>query len=165
LHPDDDEDEWLNIKPADAFASGSGNVEASTSKVELKNELADDIRMGESDTAMDYDEDLIFKHLCFYLDTPDNARKNDMVTKSKHENDIIKNFTEISTKVTDNGGKIVDLDDPKLTHVILDRLDATRRLKLMDRTSKPKRRRIVIAEWVRDSLEEQTLLDEEEYIP
>ena len=28
LHPDDDEDEWLNIKPADAFASGSGNVEA-----------------------------------------------------------------------------------------------------------------------------------------
>ena len=66
--------------------------------------------MGESDTAMDYDEDLIFKHLCvllhyffhcffppwlisnrcFYLDTPDNARKNDMVTKSKHENDIIK---------------------------------------------------------------------------
>lgn len=26
----------------------------------------------------------------FYLDTPDNARKNDMVAKSKHESDILK---------------------------------------------------------------------------
>lgn len=62
--------------------------------------------MGESDVAMEYDENLIFKHLyvqasrlCdvystssryFYLDTPDNARKNSMGAKSKHEETIIK---------------------------------------------------------------------------
>lgn len=45
-------------------------------------------------------------------------------------------FTELSTKITENGGKIVDLGEPKLTHVIVDRLDATRRLKLIERTSK-----------------------------
>jgi DNA ligase 4 len=64
--------------------------------------------MGESDTAMEYDQDLIFKHLyvdsllfcalrhiinccrCFYLDSPENARKYDMRVKSKHEADISK---------------------------------------------------------------------------
>lgn len=87
-------------------------------------------------------------------------------------------FEDLSSQIMGNGGKIVDLDDPKLTHVVVDRLDATRRLKLIERTSKwvrlfrlldtsteycerPKRRRLVIGEWIRDSLEEGTLLDEE----
>lgn len=64
--------------------------------------------MGENDSAMEYDENLIFTHLyahvpfdntlisssarCFYLDTPDNARKNDMAAKSKHEATIIKQY-------------------------------------------------------------------------
>lgn len=57
--------------------------------------------MGESDTAMEYDQDRIFKHLyvllslidknslrfprCFYLDSPKNARKNGMAVKAKQE--------------------------------------------------------------------------------
>lgn len=45
-------------------------------------------------------------------------------------------FEELSSQIVGNGGKIVDLDDPKLTHVVVDRLDATRRLKLIERTSK-----------------------------
>ena len=35
----------------------------------------------------------------------------------------------------ENGGKIVDLNESKLTHVIVDRLDVTRRVKLIERTS------------------------------
>ena len=35
-----------------------------------------------------------------------------------------------------NGGKIVDLDDPKLTHVVLDKRDTARRKKLMKQTSR-----------------------------
>ena len=38
--------------------------------------------------------------------------------------------------ITDNGGKVVDLTDPKLTHVVVDKHDVSRRLELMKRTSK-----------------------------
>ncbi len=58
--------------------------------------------MGESEDAMEYDLEKIFRHLlvyvscwqepftkvkfvrCFYLDTPQNAQRNGMVSKSKH---------------------------------------------------------------------------------
>ncbi len=57
--------------------------------------------MGESKDAMEYDQEKIFRHLlvcvscgqepftdkfdrCFYLDTPQNAQRNGMVSKSKH---------------------------------------------------------------------------------
>ena len=49
---------------------------------------------------------------------------------------MLDSFEELSSQIVGNGGKIVDLDDPKLTHVVVDRLDATRRLKLIERTSK-----------------------------
>ena len=64
--------------------------------------------MGETEDAMHYDEEQIFKHLsvtlsttrrisglnlirCFYLDTFDNAAKNKLAVKpQKHEKDIKK---------------------------------------------------------------------------
>jgi len=166
LPADDGDEEWLKVEPSLGIASGSGfEKPTADSQVKPEDQFTSDVRMGESDTVMEYDENLIFKHLCFYLDTPDNSRKNGMAVKSKHEEVINKNFAEISGKITENGGKIVDLDEPKLTHVIVDKLDATRRVKLIERTSRPKRRRLVITEWVRDSLDEGTLLDEEEYVP
>jgi len=166
LAPEEGDDGWLKIKPSPNVASGSDPEKLTAdSQDKPKDELAADVRMGESDTVMEYNENLIFKHLCFYLDTPDNARKNGMEAKSKHEETIIKNFAEVSSKITENGGKIVDLDESKLTHVVIHRLDTTRRVKLIERTSQPKRRRLVIAEWIRDSLDEGTLLDEEEYVP
>lgn len=160
LPPDEGDDESPDVASGSDFEKRTAD-----SQDKSKDEVPAVVRMGESDTVMEYDENLIFKHLCFYLDTPDNARKNGMETKSKHEETIIKNFAEVSTKITENGGKIVDLSESKLTHVVIDRLDATRRMKLIERTSQPKRRRLVIAEWIRDSLDEGTLLDEEEYVP
>lgn len=53
-----------------------------------------------------------------------------------HSDLMLDSFEELSSQIVGNGGKIVDLDDPKLTHVVVDRLDATRRLKLIERTSK-----------------------------
>jgi DNA ligase-4 len=38
--------------------------------------------------------------------------------------------------IRDNGGKVVDLDEPKLTHIIIDKRDDSRRLELMKRTAK-----------------------------
>jgi len=42
----------------------------------------------------------------------------------------------LSKLIVDNGGKIVGLDDLKLTHVIVDKRDESRRLELIKRTSK-----------------------------
>ncbi len=90
----------------------------------------------------------------FYLDTPSNARKNDMSVTSRHEDGIdrekvcrthplrltftkgIISFERISKLIVDNGGRIAELDDAKLTHVVLDKRDDNRRRELMKRTSK-----------------------------
>ena len=91
-----------------------------------------------------------------------------------------RSFEVIFKLIGENGGQIVDLDEPKLTHVIIDKRDDTRRLTLMSQTAKyvrvlksqqtsdryicisrPKRRRLVIAEFVQACLDEGTLLDEE----
>ena len=109
--------------------------------------------MGETDDATTYDEERIFTHLRFYLDTPTNARKNDMRVTTKHEAAIEKryvgplelasqslilrpySFTAIGALIAENGGRVTDLGDPKLTHVILDKRDDSRRRELMQRTS------------------------------
>ena len=49
---------------------------------------------------------------------------------------IVLSFAELSKLVTDNGGKVVGLDEPKLTHVVIDKRDESRRLELIKRTSK-----------------------------
>lgn len=45
-------------------------------------------------------------------------------------------FAQLSVTIRDNGGKVVDLDEPKLTHIIIDKRDDSRRLELMKRTAK-----------------------------
>ena len=76
-----------------------------------------------------------------------------MTVKSKHENEVEQrlflsqpnstdnnclrfSFAQLSKLITDNGGKVVDLVEPKLTHVVVDKRDVSRRLELMKRTSK-----------------------------
>ena len=44
-------------------------------------------------------------------------------------------FHNVSRNIEENGGKIVDLDNPKLTHIVLDKRDVSRRIALMQRTS------------------------------
>jgi DNA ligase 4 len=82
--------------------------------------------------------------------------------------------------ITENGGRVVGLDEPKLTHVVLDKRDTSRRIELSKKTSKyvptnqrtkivsgltkwssPKRRHLVISEYIRACIDEGTLLDED----
>ena len=48
----------------------------------------------------------------------------------------ISSFDSIAKLISDNGGRVVDLDEPKLTHVVLDKRDNSRRRELLTRTSK-----------------------------
>ncbi|KAF9462872.1 DNA ligase 4 [Collybia nuda] len=159
-HIDEDSgiDDWFSVKKS------TFQMEAKAS-LDQPQESFKDIRMGESDTAMEYDQNLIFKHLCFYLDSPENAVKNNMATKSKYEADIARSFLSLSLLIRDNGGRVVDLDEPKLTHLVVDKRDNTRRLELIKRASKPKRRHLIVSEFIQACLDEGTLLNEDEFIP
>ncbi|KAF7309720.1 DNA ligase [Mycena indigotica] len=147
---DQPEDDWLDVKPT---------LDADISLEE------EEARMGEDDTAMEYDQEMIFKHLCFYLDTPTNARQNGMKVKDKQEAAVEKSFAELEAVIGKHGGKVVDLNDVKLTHVVLDKRDTSRRVELIKRTSKPKRRRLVTSEYIEACLDENTLVDEEDFNP
>lgn len=163
----DDMDDWFKVKGEDA-------------EVDLKFEASDEVanptddvkeldeekpRMGEDESAMEYDQDLIFKHLCFYLDTSSNARRNGMTAKSKYERVIDASFEEAEKLIISNGGRVVDLDEPKLTHVVIDKRDDSRRLELMRRTAKPKRKYLILSNFIQSCLDEATLLPEEEFSP
>lgn len=45
-------------------------------------------------------------------------------------------FNKTFREIEENGGKVVGLDDPKLSHIVLDKRDTSRRLILMQRTAK-----------------------------
>ncbi|TFY80530.1 hypothetical protein EWM64_g3481 [Hericium alpestre] len=166
LEPLSGEDEWLTTK---AHVSGDVEVTGGVSQLDVREQAEVEqphVKMGEEDTAMAYDEELIFRHLAFYLDSPENARKNGMTVKStRHEADITKSFDLLKQLITSNGGRVVELDDPKLTHVVLDKRDDSRRRELIARTSKPKRRNLVLADYIQACLDEETLLDEAEFAP
>jgi len=150
----DAEDDWTEVKATDA-----GDIEMTEGSSEHEN-----VKMGE-DSAMEYDQEKIFKHLCFYLDTPENARKHGMEVKSKHADKISSSFADVEDLITANGGQIVDLDEPKLTHIVLDKRDTSRRKDLMKRTAKPKHRNLVLSDFIHACVDEETLLDEEGFAP
>ncbi|KAH9962641.1 ATP-dependent DNA ligase [Russula dissimulans] len=158
-NPDsDNEDNWFSIE-----APREGNVDAAGGELNTDHdeyervnvEGARHAQMGE-DSAMEYDQERIFRHIHFYLDTPDNARNNGMSATSRHEDAITKSFERIAKLIQDNGGQIAELEDPKLTHVVLDKRDDSRRRELMKRTSKPKHRNLILSDFVEACIEENT---------
>lgn len=158
-----EDDEWSPIE-----AGGTGILSETLDEMQQRRPTDEaDLHaatMGEDD-AREYDLTLLFRHLCFYLDTPANARRHGMTANSRHENEISDHLKKVSRDIEENGGKIVDLADPKLTHVVMDKRDLSRRLRLMQETAKPKRRRLVVSEYIAACLDEETLLDEEDFAP
>lgn len=87
-------------------------------------------------------------------------------------------FERIAKLIEENGGQIAKLDDEKLTHVVIDKRDDSRRRELMKRTSKyggthrlilfaeltrisrPRHRNLVLSDFVEACMEENTLLNE-----
>ncbi|KAJ3889259.1 DNA ligase 4 [Lentinula edodes] len=120
-----------------------------------------DVSMGEDDGAMEYDPDVIFKHLSFYLDSPQNAAQQGMAVKPKYEQEINQSFDVLRDVIIAHGGRIVNWDDPKLTHILIDKRDTSRRLELMKRTSSPKHRRLIVSDYIQACVDEATLLNEE----
>ncbi|KGB77341.2 hypothetical protein CNBG_3179 [Cryptococcus deuterogattii R265] len=121
--------------------------------------------MGESPEAMHYDEDRIFYHLAFYIDTPENAAVNGLESSSPSLN-AQERLAKIEKLLAENGGRAVkSISDPKLTHIIMDDEDSGRYVELTRKTALPRRKHIVTPKWVEDCVDEETLLDEDLYKP
>lgn len=164
----EDNDNWFNVEPPQL---GSGK-EVTDMEVDVSDEEYERVNVGDSrqarmgeESSMEYDQERIFKHLGFYLDTPQNARENGLPTTSKLDDAITKSLARIAKLIEDNGGKIVNIDDEKLTHIVLDKRDDSRRRELMKRTSKPKHRNLVLSDFIEACIEEDTLLNEDDFMP
>ncbi|VDB87968.1 unnamed protein product [Peniophora sp. CBMAI 1063] len=175
----DEEDDWFGVRTPDTLdddvPKAVSQLDVNSQSLTLDDDFVDvvqehapideDVKMGESDDALTYDEERIFTHLRFYIDSPSNARKNGMKVSTKHEATVEKSLAAIGALISDNGGRVTDLDDPKLTHVVLDKRDDSRRRELMQTTSQPKRRHLVLSDFIEACLEESTLLDEADFAP
>lgn len=64
-----------------------------------------------------------------------NPLSSDQTLIIMDNNSLFVSFDQLSKLITSNGGKVVDLAEPKLTHIVVDKRDVTRRLKLMKCTS------------------------------
>lgn len=121
--------------------------------------------MGESPEAMHYDEDRIFYHLAFYIDTAKNAAVNGLESSSPSF-DTEERLVKVEKLLIENGGRVArSISDPKLTHIIMDDEDSRRYVELTRKTAMPKRKHIVTPKWVEDCVDEETLLDEDLYKP
>ncbi|WVR03601.1 hypothetical protein IAU60_000593 [Kwoniella sp. DSM 27419] len=121
--------------------------------------------MGEATDAMRYDEESIFYHLVFYIDSAQNARKNGLADSDPPE-EVKDRLGNARRLLQENGGRIVtDIGDKKLTHIITDDEDSGRYAELVRKTSKPKHKHIVLPSWVTECVEEETLMNEDAHKP
>ncbi|WVQ76196.1 hypothetical protein IAR50_005859 [Cryptococcus sp. DSM 104548] len=166
---DSDEDD----KAADSHASdeeGNEQDEFRTMQVGVTTpfseyDVPDVATMGDESDAMKYDEEKIFRHLAFYIDSSENAEMNGL-TPSSPATAIKARLEEVEKLLRDGGGRITtDLDDPKLTHIVMDEEDNGRYVELTRRTSKPKMKHIVLPSWVEECASENTLLNEDTHKP
>ncbi|KAL5513056.1 LIG4 [Sanghuangporus vaninii] len=158
LRYDEEAEEW--VLPDKSHTIGANGTPSTLRDAEETDNS--DVKMGEDENAMELDPEKFFRHFCFYLDTPANAERYGMEVRSKYKDQIASAFTEIEDLIVSNGGRLTaDLDDPKLTHVVLDKRDTSRRKELMARTSKPKRRYLVLGDFIHACVEERSLLDED----
>ncbi|GAA6040368.1 hypothetical protein JCM8097_007579 [Rhodosporidiobolus ruineniae] len=115
------------------------------------------------------DPDRPFKRFVAYFDTRSNAVDNDLkasVASDGVQKQADKLLLSAKTAFIDGGGVATDdLLDPKLTHLVVTNLVQDRYKDLINLTSQPKYRRIVTVDWISDSLEEGTAVDEADYKP
>ncbi|KAH9443367.1 hypothetical protein Pst134EA_031371 [Puccinia striiformis f. sp. tritici] len=115
----------------------------------------------------------IFYPLVFYLDNqPIIPQKSNVAidqTVSDDPDGTKSNqlFDRVSQLIENHGGRIVsDVNDADTTHIILDPNDTSRYIDLirMDK-DRQKRRRLVLADWVFESVESESCLYEADYLP
>ncbi|KAG8696578.1 DNA ligase (ATP) [Ceratobasidium sp. 395] len=151
-------DQPLLAAPAPAPAPPPTDVQPST--------VISAFRSDVSSANSKLDQNLYFRQLCFYLDTPENARNEDFIVSTPHETKIKQSMDRVRREILVHGGSIATgLSDPRLTHVVLHERDKSRRVELIRRIAKPQRRHMVLTAFINACVTENTLLDEDAFMP
>ncbi|KAA1136214.1 DNA ligase (ATP) [Puccinia graminis f. sp. tritici] len=113
----------------------------------------------------------IFYPLVFYLDNKPIAHSSEgpvgNTVSVDPDGESSKLFSQVSRLLKAHGGRIVsDVNDPDSTHIICSPTDTSRcvDLRRIDK-DRPRRRRLVTADWVLDSVEGDSCLYEADYLP
>ncbi|GAA5823391.1 hypothetical protein JCM3770_006850 [Rhodotorula araucariae] len=118
---------------------------------------------------MDYDPARLFRPLVAYFDTAENAAKNDLPPTDKPERIQARADSELikacDAFTREHGTATTSLSDPALTHIVVSKLVPERYGALVARTAEPRYRRLVTSDWVHSCIEEEGLMDEEDYKP
>ncbi|KAG8737912.1 DNA ligase (ATP), partial [Ceratobasidium sp. 414] len=146
--------DWTEVVAvtASAHPSGSKNAEmpppppplpapAPEPSVVQPSTVVSGIRSDASSSNSRLDQNLFFRHLCFYLDTPENAQNQDFLVSTPHEakikqRQVLASMDRVRRDILVHGGSIATgLSDPRLTHLVLHELDRSRRVELNRRTA------------------------------
>ncbi|GJN92108.1 hypothetical protein Rhopal_005137-T1 [Rhodotorula paludigena] len=119
--------------------------------------------------AREFDPDFLFRPLVAYFDTAPSAVKNGLTGSDKPARVQARADSSLDKAreafVANHGTATDDLADPKLTHIIVTKLVPERYKELIKRTSEPRYRRLVTTEWIDASIEEEGLMDEDDFKP
>ncbi|BGP12433.1 DNA ligase (ATP) [Rhodosporidiobolus nylandii] len=167
------------VKEAD-LAESQGSIRAAVGDIELDPESQVTVRAGLDDVKLEPDSqmsaihedgpmDRTFSRFVAYFDTQANAELNSLLVSKKSapvQKQADKKLDEAKEAFIANGGLATsDLLDPLLTHLIVTDLVPERYKELINRTSQPAYRRIVTVDWITESVDEGTALDEPDYKP
>ncbi|KAK4055172.1 DNA ligase (ATP) [Microbotryomycetes sp. JL201] len=114
---------------------------------------------------MHYDAKDLFKYLLFYIDTERNGQANGLI--SSIEKCIAEiQLLDLRDALARHGGRLTNsLSSSDLTHIIMNPSPNDRYKEILHKTSEPRYRQIVVPEWIHDSIEADTLVDEDAYRP
>ncbi|GAA5909260.1 hypothetical protein JCM6882_003781 [Rhodosporidiobolus microsporus] len=183
----DDEDDWELVSARDSQGTvavgvdnlnletkGDNGESASTPEVASATQVsgsASPAAVKEEEQREDEEDDPMhpFKRFLAYFDTHDNAVSNELpssaVTEAVQKRADKKLLAAKEAFIEAGGATTDELLHPELTHLIVTKLVPDRYKELINRTSKPAYRRIVTSDWIEDCVEEQTVVDENDYKP
>ncbi|TNY23188.1 ATP dependent DNA ligase domain-containing protein [Rhodotorula diobovata] len=161
----------LELESALSHAGTDDLGAAGVDDLKLESNALDDAQVGVgaggSQTA--HDPAFLFRPLVAYFDTREGAQTNGLTASSKPDRIQARADSELGKARTaftsEHGIATSDLSDPKLTHIVVSKLIPERYVELVRRTSEPRYRRLVTTEWVHSCIEEEDLVDEDDFKP
>ncbi|KAL8278487.1 hypothetical protein RQP46_009177 [Phenoliferia psychrophenolica] len=125
--------------------------------------------MGAGGSEQHFDDARLFDQMVAYFDSVENAALNALPSSEnpvKTQERYSKYLREAQEAFVEHGGKVTtNLQDPTLIYIIVHRLDHARYSELIQRTSEPRHRRIVTHDWIKECIDEEGVLDPNDFAP
>ncbi|EWC48222.1 hypothetical protein DRE_02326 [Drechslerella stenobrocha 248] len=164
----------ITVEELEKLLQESGNIKLEDEDPVSQTDISD---LKEEISELDPPIGWMFQHVVAYLDTPENATRNnisaspeEILNAYRQSRSRLDNHNNMSLLLCQNlldfgnGRVVVDFEDPEITHIIIDYEDRTRvkaiRNLLRMRDKIP---RVTLSDWVEESWRDQTLLPAENF--